>query len=367
MKIKSYLGVFMAVVIGMTGIGVANVVSGGAISSAAATAKINIVAKTPTEPEEALKTALFSAEYEGYLPENWFTAAKLTGSLTRKDAAYLAVYTLAKAAGKSVEAIDYKTNLSDTKDPMLRRAVDLGLISVGADLKFNGSKTVTQQEMAVIVTKILVKTGQYTKPNKALTFSDKGKIADWAKESVQYLNQHGWLIWQSGKNFEPAKTVTMGRAISLMDQMLAEKAVYEKVMGTNFKTAKRYEVKGFKMPLPVPTDTELAYKVNDSEYLQITFTGNLKDRTRYTNKRVISQLNEILDSHSKVTYDARAALVNAIRGGFDPNTQTYDFKQDLYIPVDSAKVFTTKPSASELKKGCLHLAAGQQVNLEIIL
>lgn len=366
MKIKSYMGAFVAVVIGITGIGVANVVSGGAISSAA-TATINIVAKTPTEPEEALKTAIFSAEYENYLPENWFTAEKLTSGLTRKDAAYLAVHTLAKASGKSIDVIDYKTNLSDTKDPMLRRAVDLGLMSVGADLKFNGSKTVTQQEMAVIATKILVKSGQYDKPTKALTFNDKGKIADWAKESVQYLNQHGWLIWQSGKNFEPTKVVTLGRAISIMDQMLADKGVYEKTSATNFKTAKRYDVKGFKMPMPVPADTELSYGVNGSEHLQINFTGNLKDRTRYTNKRVVSQINEILDSHSKVTYDARASLVKAIKASFDANTQTYNFKQDLYITVDSGKVLTTKLSESELGKGYLHLLAGNQVNLEIIL
>lgn len=366
MKIKSYLGAFMAVIIGITGIGVVNVVSGGAISSAA-TAKISIVAKTPTEPEEVLKTALFSAEYEKYLPDNWFTASKLTSGLTRKDAAYLAVYTLAKATGKSVEVIDYKTSLSDTKDPMLRRAVDLGLMSVGSDLKFNGSKTVTQQELAVIVTKILVKTGQYDKPSKALTFNDKNKIADWAKESVQYLNQHGWLLWQSGKNFEPTKVATLGRAVSLMDQMLAEKAVYEKTVGTNFKTAKRYEVKGFKMPLPVPTDTELAYSVNGSEHLQIVFTGNLKDRTRFTNKRVISQLVEILDSHAKMTYDARAALIKSIKGAFDPNTQTYNFQQDTYIAVASGKVLTVAPDASELKKGYLRLIKGSQVNLEIIL
>ena len=366
MKIKSYIGAFMAVIIGVSGIGIANVVSGGAISSAA-TGTINIVAKSPSEPEEVLKTSIFSAEYENFLPENWFTAAKLTSGLTRKDAAYLAVYTLAKATGKSVDVIDYKTNLSDTKDPMLRRSVDLGLMSVGADLKFNGTKTVTQQEMAVIVTKILVKTDQYTKPTKALTFNDKGKISDWAKESVQYLNQHGWLLWQSGKNFEPAKVVSLGRAISLMDQMLAEKAVYEKTMVTNFKTAKRYDVKGFKMPLPVPTDTELTYNVNKSEHLEIIFTGNLKDRTRNSNKRVISQLNEILDSHSKVTYDARATLVKTIRGNFDPNTQTYDFKQEVYIAVDSGKIYTGKPSDSELKKGCLHLIAGKQIVLEIIL
>lgn len=367
MKIKSYIGACMAIVIGIAGIGIANTFSGGAISSAAETAKIAIVAKTPTEPEEAIKTSVFSAQYENYLPENWFATAKLGGKLTKKDAAYLAVYTIAKATGKSVDVIDYKTELSDTKDPILRRAVDLGLISVGSDMKFNGTKTVTQQEMAVIVTKILVKTGQYQKPTKAMTFTDKGKIADWAKESVQYLNQHGWLLWQTGKNFEPTKVVTLGRAISLMDQMLAEKAVYEKVSATNMAKAKRYEVKGFKMPLPVATETEFEYGVNESEELQISFSGNLKDRTRHTHKTVLLQLTEILDSNAKISYDARSAVIKTVRDSWDSSNQTYQFEKDSYIEISTGKIVNAKPSETELKKGYLHLIKGSKINLEIIL
>ncbi len=367
MKIKSYMGACMAIVIGIAGVGIADMFSGGAISSAAETAKIAIVAKTPTEPEEAIKTSVFSAQYENYLPDTWFTTAKLGSNLTRKDAAYLAVYTLAKATGKSVDVIDYKTNLIDTKDPMLRRAVDLGLISVGSDMKFNGNKTVTQQEMAAIVTKILLKTGQYEKPTKAMTFADKGKIADWAKESVQYLNQHGWLVWQNGKNFEPAKVITVGRGISLMDQMLGEKMVYEKVTGTNLSTAKRYEVNGFKMPLPIPTATELEYGLNASKDLQIAFSGNLKDRTKNTHKTVLSQLTEILDSNAKVSYDARSAFVKNVRDSWDSSNQTYLFEKDYYIQIGSGKVVNTKPSEVELKKGYLHLISGSKIALEIIL
>ncbi len=367
MKIKSYLGLGMAIVIAVTSVGILDVFSGGAISSAAETAKITIVAKTPTEPEMAVKTAVFSAQYENYLPNDWFTTAKLTSKLTRKDAAYLGVYTIAKATGKSVEFIDYKTELSDTKDPVLRRAVDLGLISVGADMKFNPTKTVTQQEMAVITTKILFKTGTYEKPTKAMTFTDKGKIAEWAKESVQYLNQHGWLVWQSGKNFEPTKVMTLGRAISIMDKMMTEKAVYEKASATDLTKAKRYDVKGFKMPLPVATATELAYSVNANKNLEIIFTGNIKDRTKNTTKTVLNQITEILDSNEKITYDARSALLKTIRGSWDSGTQNYQFSQDYYILIGTGKITTAKPSDEDLKKGCLHLVSGDKIQLEIIL
>ena len=366
MKIKSFLGIGVAGVIALTSVGILDVLSGGAISSAAETATIKIVAKTPTEPEEALKTAIFSAQYENFLPKDWFTATKLTSKLTRKDAAYLGVYAIAKATGTSVEFIDYKTELSDTKDPILRSAVDLGLISVGKDLKFNPTQTVTQEELAVVATKILFKTGAYEKPTKAMTFADKGKIKDEAKESVQYLSQHGWLVWQTGKNFEPQKVMTLGRAISVIDKMLSEKKVYESLVMSKAK-AKRYDLKGFQMPLPVPTETELAYQLNQNKNLEILFTGNIKDRSKNTYKSVLGQLNEILDSNPQVTYDARSALLKTIRGEWDSSQQTYQFKSPYYIEMATGKITTEAPNPSELKKGYLHLSPGKQLTLEIIL
>lgn len=347
MKLKSYIGAALILSLLLT-----------------ATLAYGATSSGPAEPEEALKVNLYSAQYEGYLPNDWFATAKLNSGLTRTQAAYLGIYTLSKATGNDVSWLAYKTDLKDTDDPMLSRAVDQGLMSVGTDLKFNGSKLVSQQEMAVMTTKLLVKLGAYQKPTKAMTFKDKAKIAPWASESVQYLAEKKWLNWASSGNFEPTKTITLGRAIALSDQLLSTFKVYPAgkadTTGTSGAKTVLFDVLGFKVPLP--TESELDISVSADNRLQIQFDGILKNRSANTYKSVTQQLITILDSKSQVGYDARSALLAALGKSWDKGTQTYDFKSDLYIQLDSGKTSTAKPGAAAIL-----LRQGNQISLEIIL
>lgn len=338
MKWKSYIGMTVVAAILCTAIGAYAVT-------------------TPVEPEETLKTALFSAEYEGYLPSDWFKTAKLNSVLTRTDAAYLAVNMLAKASGTSVEWMGYKTELKDTQDKTLSRAVDLGLLSVGRDLKFNGKNPVTQQEMAVVMTKVLIKLKAYQKPTKALTFKDQSKIAPWAKESVQYLAEKQWLVWVKDGKFEPTKPMTVGRAVALSDSLLTSFKVYEKPKAVN-PAERTFDINGFKVPLP--TASELEISVNADKQLVIFFSGNIKNRSQNTYKSVTKQLIELLNS-GKVSYDARSQLIQALTKNWDATTQAYAFGEDQYISLDKGILTNTKPSGS-----CLFLEKGTVLRLVII-
>jgi hypothetical protein len=342
MKLKSYIGTAMALIILCT-----------AAHAYAATAPATI-----SEPDEILKTALFSAQYEDYLPSEWFKTAKLNANLTRGDAAYLFINTLARASGNAPTSLQYKTNLKDSKDPMFSRAVDLGLMSVEQDLKFNPTKVVTRQEMAVMTTKLIIKLKAYQKPTKVLTFKDGSKIAPWAKESVQYLAQKQWLLWVKGDNFEPKKTVTLAQTIAISDQILSTFKVYPSAIKP-VGTEKKFEVKGFKVPLP--TSSELEISVNANEALHIVFSGNLKNRTQNTHKWVNQQLIELLDSNKSVSFDARSSLLDSLSKNWDKNLQNYHFENDLYIRLDNGQLSPTKPNVANIM-----IQKGNVLSLEIV-
>lgn len=341
MKFKSYISLALAAVIAGTAIGA--YAASGAVSAG--------------EVEDSLKPMLYSAAYEGYLPKDWYKAEKLQAAMTRKDAAYLAVYTLAKASGTSADWIEYKTDLTDTNDPVLSRAVDLGLMSADQSLKFNGSKYVTHQEMAVMLTKIAKKLGVYQKPTVAMTYKDQKSIASWAKESVQYVSQNKWAVWVKDSKFEPTKAITMGRAIALSDQLLASFGVYP--AGLAVDSGKTFDVEGFKVPLPTATALEIS--VTPEKRVKLYFSGTIKNRNVYTYKNIEQQLIDILDSNPKVSFTARAALVSSIAASWDATTQTYNFTNDQYIRLDNGQLSTVKPNANAML-----IKAGNALNIEII-
>ncbi len=341
MKFKSYISLALATVVAGTAIGA--YAASGAISTG--------------EVEDNLKPMLFSAAYEGYLPKDWYKAEKLQASMTRKDAAYLAVYTLSKASGTATDWIDYKTDLTDSNDPILSRAVDLGLMSADQSLKFNGTKYVTQQEMAVMMTKIAMKLGVYQKPTATLTYKDQKSIATWAKESVQYISQQKWDVWVKDGKFEPTKAITTGRAIALSDQLLASFGVYP--AGLAVDSGKTFDVEGFKVPLPTATALEIS--VTPEKHVKLYFSGTIKNRSVYTYKNVEQQLIDVLDSNPKVSFTARAALISTIASSWDATTQTYNFSKDQYIRLDNGQLSTAKPDANAML-----VKAGNALNIEII-
>lgn len=335
-----------------------------ALACVAATAvftyKTNFAA-VAAKPESSLKTDLFSAQYEKLVPDTWFTVSKLNAGLTRKDAAYIAVYALSEASGTSPDWLNYSTTLSDTTDPMLSRAVDYGLMSVDQNMKFNGTKLISQQEYAVIMTKVLRGLNLYQKPTKPLTYKDSTKVASWAKESVQYVAQNGYAIWTTGNQFEPEKTITLGRALSMTNQMLVKQGVYAKTGLSVLTESQQFAINGYKVPKPIRSLTEWEMAVDSEGQLQLDFSGVFKDRAVFTNKTVLQQLLQIADSKAAFSYSAQVNLTAVLRDAYDETTQNYVFSKDQYIRLDNGQVTFVKPSSTHVK-----IKAGSGIHLLLI-
>lgn len=317
-------------------------------ATAVFTYKTNFAA-VAAKPEAALKADLFSAQYEKLAPDSWFTVSKLNDGLTRKDAAYLAVYALSEASGTSPDWLNYSTVLSDVKDPMLSRAVDYGLMSVDQNFKFNSTKLMSQQEYAVVMTKVLRGLNLYQKPTKPLTYKDSTKVASWAKESVQYVTQNGYLPWISNNQFEPAKTITLGRAIAMTNQMLVKQGVYPKGGLSVLTESQQFTVNGYKMPKPIRSLTEWEMSVNAEDQLQLDYSGVIKDRGVFSNKTIVQQLMVIAASKEAFSYAAQASLTAVLRDAYDPTTQNYVFEKDQYIRLDNGQLTAVKPASAHVK------------------
>lgn len=208
-----------------------------------------------------------------------------------------------------------------------------------------------------MMTKIAQRLNVYKKPTVKLTYKDQKAIADWAKESVQYVTQNKWAVWVKDGKFEPTKPITLGRAIALTDQFLAANGVYPGA--STVKIGKTYDVKGFQVPMPM--DTELEVTVTPEGNLKLYFTGTIKNRSAYTYKKIEQQLIEVLDSNAKVSFTARIALVASIQKAWDSTTQSYNFSTDQYIRLDNGQISPVKPNGAVMS-----IKAGKALHIEII-
>lgn len=310
-----------------------------------------------SEPEAAIKSDIFSAQYEALVPSTWLTASKLNSPLTRKDAGYLAVYALSKASGKAIDWMDYSTSLADTTDPMLSRAVDNGLMSADENQNYNPQKTVTQEGYAVVMTKLLYALDSYEKPTKALAYKDKAKISSWAKESVQYVSEKGLVKWPTTNGFEPQKPMTLGRAISLTNQLLIKQGVYNASKPILLTKTQQYQVSGYTLPMPLKGLSEWQIAVTNGE-LNLYFTGVIIEKGIFSHKSVMEQLNTILDSKSNLSTATQVAVLSTIMAHFDLGTQQYAFPKTVYVRLDSGATSETKPSGESIK-----ISAGSGVTL----
>lgn len=333
MKLKRTIGVVALVCVAAT---------------AVFTYKTNFAA-VAAKPETVIKADLFSAQYEKLVPDTWFAVSKLNANLTRKDAAYIAVYALSEASGTSPDWLNYSTTLSDSTDPMLSKAVDFGLMSVDQNLKFNGSKTISQQEYAVIMTKVLRSLNLYQKPTKPLTYKDSSKVASFAKESVQYMAQNGYVTWVTNNQYEPEKAITLGRALSMTNQLLIKQGVYPKLGSSVLTDSQQFTVNGYKLPKPLRSLTEWQMSVNDKGQLELIFTGVIKDRAVFNNKTVIQQLLQITDTKASFSYAAQSTLTALLRDAFDTTTQNFEFSKDQFIRLDNGQISAIEPNTAFIK------------------
>jgi|GEM_PF-5436346 len=137
--------------------------------------------------------------------------------ITREEFVELIVK-LYEASGGDLILPSSQKPFKDSANAVIAKAYELGLIKGVGNDKFNPSGLLTRQESAVILNREWKKLGldSYYEVKNPVVFKDKGKIADWAIEATQYMNQAGILVGTSQDLLNPQGLTTREQAIALI-------------------------------------------------------------------------------------------------------------------------------------------------------
>lgn len=181
-----------------------------------------------------LSTVAFAADFKD-MPNDWSTAALnaavknglLTGSdgyinasgkMTRAEMATIMVR--ACGATKTADISEF----TDVKEgdwyyDYMSKAVAMGAFA-GSDGKLNPEDPITRQEAFVVLSRVFGLTAGLSGTKSILdTFKDVGKIADWAKDSVNAITARGYVAGDNGY-IKPLDNISRAEFAVVMDRLI---------------------------------------------------------------------------------------------------------------------------------------------------
>ena len=177
---------------------------------------------------EWAKPSVTAMEKANLIPGALKDDADLTKNVSREEFAEL-ITTYYNAVEKQTSIPSpSESKFTDTKNPLIVMANKLGIVGGYPDGSFKPYNNITRQEIAVMANqaeKQLTNIGQTKNVDK---FSDKAKIADWAKESVGSLSNAGGIGGYPDGTFKPTNNMTKQEAIALVSNLAVKAGLIEK-------------------------------------------------------------------------------------------------------------------------------------------
>ena len=174
------------------------------------------------------KPSVTAMEKANLIPGALKDDADLTKNVSREEFAEL-ITTYYNAVSKQTSIPSpSESKFTDTKNPLIVMANKLGIVGGYPDGSFKPYNNITRQEIAVMANqaeKQLTNIGQTKNVDK---FSDKAKIADWAKESVGSLSNAGGIGGYPDGTFKPTNNMTKQEAIALVSNLAVKAGLIEK-------------------------------------------------------------------------------------------------------------------------------------------
>ena len=174
------------------------------------------------------KPSVTAMEKANLIPGALKDDADLTKNVSREEFAEL-ITTYYNAVEKQTSIPSpSESKFTDTKNPLIVMANKLGIVGGYPDGSFKPYNNITRQEIAVMANqaeKQLTNIGQTKNVDK---FTDKAKIADWAKESVGSLSNAGGIGGYPDGTFKPTNNMTKQEAIALVSNLAVKAGLIEK-------------------------------------------------------------------------------------------------------------------------------------------
>ena len=177
---------------------------------------------------EWAKPSVTAMEKANLIPSALKDDADLTKNVSREEFAEL-ITTYYNAVEKQTSIPSpSESKFTDTKNPLIVMANKLGIVGGYPDGSFKPYNNITRQEIAVMANQAEKQLTNISQTKNVDKFTDKAKIADWAKESVGSLSNAGGIGGYPDGTFKPTNNMTKQEAIALVSNLAVKAGLIEK-------------------------------------------------------------------------------------------------------------------------------------------
>ena len=295
------------------------------------------VAGQPSEWAEDHVKALLMAEMGS---DEILDSKGLQNPITREEFAELVVYLYAQAKGVSIESIPQWNPFKDTKNPMVARAYNLGIVNGTAVLEdgrrlFSPDALVTREQMAVMLVNEIKLLGIETKPDYSKTFSDQDDISAWAYEQLSFATEKNIILGVGNNLVSPRSNATREQAITLVHKIALKYNWMDKnILVSRFNSSNALKTYGFFRPKSQVSDLQ-SYVENGALTFRISYW---LDSYTVDIPKQQEDLIHILSVSDTLSYDAFVALKNKIEGAYDPISKNFNNASRVYIHGTTGQV-----------------------------
>ncbi|WP_229520773.1 5'-nucleotidase C-terminal domain-containing protein [Paenibacillus sp. GM2] len=146
--------------------------------------------------------------------------------VTRAEFASLIVRALGLSVSSEAEGFR-DVAATDWHADQVQAAVNAGIVNGYADGTFRPDRTITREEMAIMVSRALQYAGFQRADISPTEFADGAQVSIWAKEAVQLLNGLRIMNGDHRNQFVPKSNATRAESAAVLNRMM-EKLTYEK-------------------------------------------------------------------------------------------------------------------------------------------
>lgn len=141
---------------------------------------------------------------------------KFKQSITREEFCTVVVKLYEKLSKQTVTA--GKSQFSDTHNPEIIKANQLGIVLGTGGGKFSPQLQITRQEISVMIFRALLKAVDNLDKSTdgEFNFDDRREISSWALEAMKYVKKHGILNGIGGNKIAPLNNTSRQEAIAIL-------------------------------------------------------------------------------------------------------------------------------------------------------
>lgn len=138
--------------------------------------------------------------------------------ITRAQFAATTVKLYEAMSGEKVPAAA-ENPFTDTSDPVILQAAELGFVYGITEDNFAPDSLVTREQAATMLSRIYTKLGGELPAVGATTFDDDGSVSGWAKDAVAFMSDKEIVSGMGDNRFDPQGSASIEQALSIALRM----------------------------------------------------------------------------------------------------------------------------------------------------